>query len=237
MSNGRILIADDNPLSLRFLADALESLGLACTLAPDGTQALARAQAQAFDILLLDARMPGLGGIDVLKAIRSTPGPSRHALALASTASTDAAQATTLTAAGFTEVIVKPVTVATLRAQLARHLPLPETSLVLDDAQALRAAGGSDAVVSSLRHLFADELDALPAEFETLAANQNPAALRERLHRLDASAGFCGAPLLLDATARLRAALDGVAWPQAALDDFLAVCRRTRQALDIQSRP
>ncbi|MCW5578643.1 MAG: response regulator, partial [Dokdonella sp.] len=61
MPRPRLLVADDNPLSLRFFADALDALGIDSVLAADGEQALARADGGAFDALILDLRMPGLG--------------------------------------------------------------------------------------------------------------------------------------------------------------------------------
>jgi hypothetical protein len=57
------------------------------------------------------------------------------------------------------------------------------------------------------------------------------AALRERLHRLEASAGFCGAPALARAISTVRASLDGTQWPAASVTTLLEVSERTRQRL------
>jgi HPt (histidine-containing phosphotransfer) domain-containing protein len=120
-----------------------------------------------------------------------------------------------------------------------QHLPttLDAPDAVLDDAQALSAAGGDMAIVAALRGLFATELDALPAEIEALAMRSDIAGLRDRLHRLDASAGFCGAPTLQAAISRLRRSLDGAHWPAGPLDGFLATCARVRDALGASGAP
>ena len=140
-------------------------------------------------------------------------------------------------AAGFADVLSKPIGIDALRATLTRHLPRePHVAPAsLDDAQALNAAGGDRSIVAALRGLFVAELQALPAEIESLAANGDVAGLRDRLHRLDASAGFCGAPALQAAIARLRALLGGPRWPRDAIDDFLADCACVREALAAQA--
>lgn len=243
----RILIADDNPPSLRFLAEALRQTGHECTCVEDGVAARDAAVARPFDLLVLDARMPGLGGAAVLREVREGAGPSAGRPALATTASTDRADHARLHAAGFADVLCKPLAAATLQAAVLALLgPVPAAaratatatrrdpaSTGLDAEAALSAAGGDAAIVAALRGLFVAELDALPAEIAAYAANRDVQALHERLHRLDASAGFCGAPGLVRAIARLRAVLADApaAWPEAATAEFLAACTALRAGL------
>jgi CheY-like chemotaxis protein/HPt (histidine-containing phosphotransfer) domain-containing protein len=230
-----ILVADDNPVSLRFFADALAQLGASTELAHDGLDTVARASRTRFDLLLLDARMPGLDGAEALARIRSGAGPSQAATALATTAEAGDAARSRLVEAGFAGVIAKPVTVDALRAALARHLPATGSaagSHELDDAHALAATGGDASILAALRGLLIAELDALPTEIARFGERGDVAALRDRLHRLDASAGFCGAPALAAASATLRTAVDaGDAWPRAAVDAFLASCADVRARL------
>jgi CheY-like chemotaxis protein/HPt (histidine-containing phosphotransfer) domain-containing protein len=226
-----ILIADDNPLSLRFLVEALAAGGYDCVAAEDGNAALRHGRTSAFDLLLLDARMPGMDGGEVLAHLRSQAGPSRDAIALATTAASDAAAIATLRAAGFVDVLPKPIGTDALRNAVARHLHESVPAGDLDDEQARRAAGGDEGIVASLRGLFSVELEALPAQIATFAAGNDMAALRERLHRLEASAGFCGAPALARAISAVRASLDGTQWPAASVTTLLEVSERTRQRL------
>lgn len=225
-----ILVADDNPVSLRFFADALAQLGVSSELAHDGVETVARASRTRFDLLLLDARMPGLDGAEALARIRAEAGPSQRAPALATTAEAGKDAHSRLVEAGFEGVIAKPVTVDALRAALARYLTAGSDGL--DDARALAATGGDASILAALRGLLIAELDALPAEIADFGAHKDIAALRDRLHRLDASAGFCGAPALADAGTALRAALDAsVDWPHAATAAFLAACADVRTRL------
>ena len=234
----RVLVADDNPLSLHFFADALSACGLDHVTAIDGAVALECARRDAFDVLLLDARMPNLDGAETLAQLRMQAGPSRHATALATTADNDRETHTALLAAGFIEVLVKPIGFGALRAALGRHMRMSSRASAsecaiapLDDQRALAAAGGDADIVRALRGLLARELDALPAEFAAIGLLRNAHALHERLHRLDASAGFCGVPSLLHASTKLRSALNAPAWPDHGIADFLAACARARSML------
>lgn len=237
-----ILVADDNPVTLRFFAEAMAQFGFVCELAANGAEAVAQARRAPFDLLLFDARMPLLDGAQALSNIRTESGPSRRAPAVATTADADESARRALIAAGFADVIIKPVTIDALRVALARHLSqsnevAPTRSAQVDehcfdDAGALAAVGGDQSILAALRGLLVAELDALPTELSGIAARGDSVAMRDRLHRLDASAGFCGVPALARAGAKLRSALDaGDSWPDNAASEFLDACADVRARL------
>jgi two-component system OmpR family response regulator len=67
----KILVADDDPHMLEFVAMALSRLGYEVSTAPDGEAAL-RAFEQAprsFHLVIADAVMPRLGGLELLRAV------------------------------------------------------------------------------------------------------------------------------------------------------------------------
>ena len=66
----RILIVDDEETYRFMLATLLEAEGFVPTSAGDGIQAMNAVQKQAFDIVLLDIKMPKVDGIEVLKFIK-----------------------------------------------------------------------------------------------------------------------------------------------------------------------
>lgn len=237
MSRPRLLVADDNPMSLQFLAEAFTQLGVDVVSATDGGRALALAQEHAFDLLVLDLNMPVHDGCAVLAMIRAGSGPSRAAPIWATSAELDVTKTAALKVRGFDQVLAKPITIQALRDALARRLPQvgfaseSEPTCRLDDAQALRTTGGDAAIVIALRGLFAAELAGLPAELAQFAAQKDRDALRARLHRLSASAGFCGAPGLIAAIASLRERLEHDAWPDNAIESLLIECGHVHDAI------
>ena len=65
-----ILLVDDEPLMLKGLKYTLEQEGYEIDLAMDGEEALARFDAQDFDLVLLDVMLPKLDGLSVCQRIR-----------------------------------------------------------------------------------------------------------------------------------------------------------------------
>jgi len=67
----RILVVDDNATNRRILALQTAKWGMAALACEDGTQALARLQAEAFDLAILDMHMPGMDGAELAQRIRA----------------------------------------------------------------------------------------------------------------------------------------------------------------------
>ena len=65
------LIVEDNPSCRYFLELCLHYEGFEVTAVPDGEQALAAAGSAAFDLILLDLRLPGISGLDVARRLRA----------------------------------------------------------------------------------------------------------------------------------------------------------------------
>lgn len=67
----RILIAEDEPRIVRFLARGLSAAGYTTHAVDDGNQAFALALTGEFDMLLLDLGLPGRDGFAVLTELRA----------------------------------------------------------------------------------------------------------------------------------------------------------------------
>ena len=65
------LIVDDEKSIQYALSEELEQLGYECVTASSGQEALERATRQEFDLMMLDVRMPGMSGLEVLKNFRA----------------------------------------------------------------------------------------------------------------------------------------------------------------------
>lgn len=225
----RVLLAEDDLVSRAFLCEAIRTCGGEPVACEDGPSALAQARAADWDLLILDHHLPGRDGDAVLAALRQDRDARAHGTpAIATTAEPAHAQAA-LIAAGFAEVLGKPLALDDLRAALERHGCRVDP---LDDGAALEVCG-SPASLERLRRLFAEqELPRVQAELELHRAD--PEALRPTLHRLRASCGFCGATALAHASAALHRAVGthaDAATIDAALRAFSRALHETRAAL------
>jgi len=68
----RILLAEDDSNHAALARQTLEGEGHVITAVPDGMQALEAIGRQPFDLVLLDMRLPGLGGREFIDRVRST---------------------------------------------------------------------------------------------------------------------------------------------------------------------
>jgi CheY-like chemotaxis protein len=67
----RILIVEDNALSLEATEKLLRAAGADVTGAANGEAALTRLELGGFDAVVLDLRMPGMDGLETLRAMRA----------------------------------------------------------------------------------------------------------------------------------------------------------------------
>ena len=117
-----VLIVDDDEALRRAVATTLSDLGHQPEQAEDGEAALAWLSRHHADAVLLDLRMPGLDGMEVLRRIRARPDAPPVAVITAVPTGENTIEAMRLGAA---DHLAKPVGRDGLRALLARMLPAP----------------------------------------------------------------------------------------------------------------
>jgi CheY-like chemotaxis protein len=112
----RVLVADDEELVLDALCKLLETAGATVGRATDGEQAMAKALAQDFALILMDVRMPMLDGLGATSRLRAA-GFWRPIVAL--TASATADQRAACIAAGCNDHLTKPIAASDLVSKVA----------------------------------------------------------------------------------------------------------------------
>ncbi len=115
-----VLIVDDDAALRDSLAEALADLGYATASAEEGRMALDWLESHRADAVLLDLRMPGLDGMEVLKRIRARPDPPPVAVLTAVPTASNTIEAMRL---GAVDHLAKPIGRADLAALVARMLP------------------------------------------------------------------------------------------------------------------
>ena len=122
----RILVADDDPINLEVVQMLLTDIGLAVDTAANGLEAIDKAGASPYALILMDLQMPKLGGLEATRAIRKLAG-RRLTPIVAMTASAFAPERERCLTAGMNDFIAKPVSLenlfGTLLHWLARQPP------------------------------------------------------------------------------------------------------------------
>ncbi|MFT4300963.1 MAG: ATP-binding protein [Desulfovibrio sp.] len=120
----RILVAEDNEANRYIMEHMLRAEGACVRMARDGKSALAALDDGPWDMVILDARMPDMGGLEVLQAVRAghTAVSPRQKIIIY-TAALDAEDRQRSADLEADMVLLKPLTFASLRKELASLLP------------------------------------------------------------------------------------------------------------------
>jgi two-component system chemotaxis response regulator CheY len=116
----RILVVDDFSTMRRIIRNLLRELGFTnVEEADDGSTALPMLQNSHFDFIVTDWNMPGMEGLDLLKAVRADP-RLQHTPVLMVTAESKRDQIVEAAQAGVNGYVVKPFTAATLEEKIGK---------------------------------------------------------------------------------------------------------------------
>ena len=216
-ARGRILIAEDGEANQLVAAAILRKAGYAVDLARDGEEALGAARTAAYDLVLMDVRMPRMDGLAATAAIRSLEGPAGRVPIIAMTAAAMPNEVARCLEAGMDGHVAKPMDLTALlaavsdilenrprRSRAAVEEPNPAGPTLIDHTtlQELRAAVGPGRL-PRLIGVFADETRARVAR---LIATEDVSVIEEEAHGLKSAAGTFGAAALRSIASSLEAA-------------------------------
>jgi len=118
----KFLVVDDYSTMRRIVKNLLHDLGYAnVTEADDGKTALPLLQNGSFDFLITDWNMPGMPGLDLLKAVRSNEKLKKLPV-LMLTAEAKREQIVEAAQAGVSGYVIKPFTAVTLKEKIDKIL-------------------------------------------------------------------------------------------------------------------
>lgn len=252
----RVLLVEDDEISAEAAAVLLQDAGLACERACDGVEAVTKAAAADYDLVLMDVQMPRLDGLQATRAIRALPG-WQHRPIIALTANVLAAERRQCLEAGMNDFLGKPLDPERLDQLLWRWVGTQVQATPSGASGAAAAATEADAAlervaalpdmdpeqVLSFRGRAARYLDLLhgllarhAADMAQLAAHLeagDTAAARQLAHALRGNAAMLGAARLVRAAGQLQALLlqDDTAPPLALIEPEMGDIREALAAL------
>lgn len=157
----QVLIVEDTELNQYVYREMLAMLGHGCDIVGTGREGLERAQAKAYDIVLLDLELPDIQGIDLVPQLRALPGYGSKPI-IAVSAHALAEHRAQAMAAGFTAFLSKPVRLPDMESLLGATQRAP-ASTSLPNAR----WEGRRGLLQSLSQLFSSQW---PTLFEQLQA-------------------------------------------------------------------
>ncbi|MDR1045433.1 MAG: response regulator [Candidatus Adiutrix sp.] len=221
----RVLLVDDTATNLVVAKGLLEPYQMRISTCLSGQEALEAIRAHCFDLIFLDHMMPGLDGLETLKAVRGLGGRHKTVPVVAMTANALAGMKEMFLAKGFDDYLSKPIELDKLHGLLdkwvppsARGRPASSESAPssagplslgvngLDSGLGLKNIGGSVRNYLEALSIFCRDVESnLPGLKNR--PGEDTASLVTRLHALKSAAANIGAVDLSAEAAGLEAAV------------------------------
>ncbi|WP_458526346.1 ATP-binding protein [Onishia taeanensis] len=253
----RVMVVDDVASNRMLLQELLREAGVMSLKASSGEEALALAQSERIDLVLMDIRMPGMDGEATLNALRQLGGNWKTCPVIAVTAHAQEQERQRLLAGGMHDVLIKPVDAKVLVKLLSQHLAVnlpeprqdqggasltaPEAPLdrhvdadgelaVVDMHMGTRLAGGREELARKTLALLLESLDESEASLQAAWQAEDHEALLDAIHRLNGACRYCGVPqlALLAETLETRLRVQGLAAVESLLKELYAAMSRLR---------
>ena len=138
--NGRVLVAEDNPVNQSVIEAMLGELGVTVTIVANGAAAVEALPGGAFDLVLMDCQMPVMDGYAATAAIRASAGALARVPIIALTANALPEDRQRCLAAGMDDYLSKPIRLEALATCLRRWLPDDDSRAAALPASALLPA-------------------------------------------------------------------------------------------------
>jgi CheY-like chemotaxis protein len=124
---GRVLLAEDNPVNQEVAHGILEILGYRVDIVATGCEAIAALMHTEYDIVLMDCEMPEMNGLEATRTIRQqeAEGVTKRLPIIALTAHALQEHQEMCMQAGMDDYLSKPFSLEQLHTILARWLPRP----------------------------------------------------------------------------------------------------------------
>lgn len=200
---GRVLVVDDNAPNLKLMAALLEDTPCEVHTAASGLLAIEAVDKWQFDVIFMDIQMPNMDGVTAMTKIREKLGQGCPPV-IAVTAHAMAGEREKLLNQGMDDYLTKPIDERTLHASLLRWL---KAKVVLDWDQALKQAGGREALAKDMVKMLIDSLPQTRQELEQALAEGDSEALYQHIHKFNGALAYTGTPSLKNLAHEIETAL------------------------------
>jgi signal transduction histidine kinase/DNA-binding response OmpR family regulator len=199
----RILLAEDNPVTVEVVSRLLRDVGCDVDVATDGNAAIRAARQTRYDAIFMDFQMPGLDGCQASREIHHHDGEAHLTPIIALTAHAPQNIRERCKSAGIVDYLFKPVRARQLLAVLAQHCR-PHSPSSRDGAENTPARENPVAI-DRLRLLFVEDSQTRLRRIREAADNGDSDTVAREAHALVGSARWVGAVDMSSACKSLEA--------------------------------
>jgi diguanylate cyclase (GGDEF)-like protein len=184
-----VLIADDDPFNLRLLQELCESAGHTVLTALDGREALDAIARRQPDLVLLEAELPGIDGLEVLRVLKGDPDLAEIPVLVVTAAEAEDARHRAIEL-GAVDYLARPYRMVEVhqRIRTALRLRAAETA-----AREARDAVARDSLVDALTHAGTAHQLSISMEYELTRAQRYGHPLTCVVVRVENAAAIAGA--------------------------------------------
>ena len=187
-----ILIAEDDPINQFLFSSLLSKHGYKLHIVNNGLEAFSQAKTKHYDLLILDLKMPQMGGIEAATKIRSYLGPNRHTPILAISASISDIETKAMVKAKFSDWMMKPFDEEKLLALIEQW----GNAEPINWNQCLDKMAGKDESAREILSVFIEQLTQTLPELKDLKLDESSQCIQDALHKILGASYYCGVPKL-----------------------------------------
>ncbi|MDJ0845840.1 response regulator [Crocosphaera sp.] len=190
----KILVAEDVVVNQQVIQSLLEKLGYRATIVSDGQEVLTALRASAYDVILMDVRMPQIDGRTATRHIRQTLSYHQQPRIIAMTAESMPGDREKSLEAGMDDYIAKPIRIEELKQALRLCKPLLELESVAIDRKMLnqlRNMAGQR--TNDIIRVYLEDAPLRLDDLKKSIENNDPEQLRQAAHALRSPSGNLGA--------------------------------------------
>lgn len=227
-TNAKLLVVEDNPANRDVALGILKKLGLRAEAVADGAEAVKSLQSIAYDLVLMNMRMPVMHGVEATRQIRNPQSTvlNHDVPIVAMTANAMESDRQLCIAAGMNDFVAKPVSVGVLRDTLKKWLrvgdaPIPTAAdqlarsradesepVVFDRTSVLERLEGDNGLAMTVIEAFLEDAPLQIQELKNLATSGDAAGSGRLAHSIRGAAANVGGERLRMVTAKVEKAAD-----------------------------
>jgi signal transduction histidine kinase/CheY-like chemotaxis protein/HPt (histidine-containing phosphotransfer) domain-containing protein len=203
----KILVAEDNRMNQRVAKAVLEKEGATVKVVENGKEVLEMLQEVNFDILLLDIRMPEMGGIECIQAIRSLQIPMQKIPVIALTANALKEERDLCIQEGMNDYLTKPFNSQVLTQRILNLLKVSATQSQTDPEKLTTTAslktlqklsGVNSKFVKEAIEIYITDMTESFGRMKELIGQENQAPIKAIAHKMKSSAALVEATQLFE---------------------------------------